>query len=348
MSQEIPPENPPVSFARSEELLVDSVTLSRSEGLLSTWERTPIWARRATLPAIMFSIIAHACLVVLGTLIYVEGGGGAGGDDGRAVGGGPVEMALMSGAEFGELQAQASDSGESALLPAIPDIPMTDPTQATSASASDTQGELADSGGNEASSIGSLAGGGELGSGEGDGMGWGEGGGGGGGGANFFGVAAAGTRFAFLVDISGSMDGKRMTMLKEQLNKSVVGLAQNCSFFVVAFSDGALVIGEKHEWREATDINKRWATSQLDMLSSSGGTNPLPGAELIFRIRPRPDAVYLMTDGEFSDGVLESLANLNRQAKLPIHTICLGNPAGQDVMKQIAKNSGGTFKFIPQ
>src|SRR5207248_843954 len=81
------------------------------------------------------------------------------------------------------------------------------------------------------------------------------GGGGGGGAASFFGVEARGTRFAYIIDISGSMDLgvgtadiKRIDILKAELSKSVDALLENAFFFVALFSSDAKPLGGRMEW----------------------------------------------------------------------------------------------------
>jgi hypothetical protein len=226
--------------------------------------RVEQWARRTLVPAMALSLVVHACLILLAALVLVQGGGGSPGSSEGDAALGQVELAVMTEGEVAALDAAAADRPT-----AIPSIP----NQLSETTLPDIPGtpetvldEAASSGASQLSDLGSLAGGGELGSGEGLGLG-GSGSGGGGGGTSFFGVEATGTRFAFLVDVSSSMDGRRMVNLQEQLVKSINSMGQNCSFFIVAFSTGAQIVGDKKEWRDATESGKRWAKTQIDRKS---------------------------------------------------------------------------------
>jgi hypothetical protein len=205
--------------------------------------------------------------------------------------------------------------------------------------------------GDEIGDVGSLAGGGDISMGGGEGSGL---GGSGGGGASFFGVEAQGNRFAYIVDISGSMnepvaaehEGTRIQALRAELTRSTQGLLETSHFVIVDFSSDADVLGEKKEWAEASPAEKKKYKTLIATLSPGGGTNPLPGFEIVFNMRPRPDAIYFMTDGEFDSSVVDQVMELNKQYKVPIHCICLGSRSGEENMKKIAKGSRGTFTFI--
>ena len=293
------------------------------------------------LPALVMSLAAHACFIVIAALVLVKGGD-AGGDGVGEGASGPVEMAVMTQGELAALEAAADPSGA---LPAIPDLPPESGPQDPMRTDDTIVADDAVGGASQATLVGDLGGGGDLSSGAG-GMGLG-GSGGGGPGASFFGVEATGSRFAFLVDVSSSMEGRRIINLREQLTKSVNAMTPTSSFVVVAFSTDHMIIGDKAEWREASDAGKRWARAQFGALVATGGTQPLSGLEVIHQMRPRPDAVYFMTDGEFND-IMPALQTLREKVKIPIHCICLGSTQGELSMKEIAALTKGTYKFVPE
>ncbi len=294
------------------------------------------------LPALLMSLAAHACFIVIAALVLVRGGGG--GDDGAGGGAaGPVEMAVMTQGDLAALEAAAESAGA---LPAIPDLPPETGPQDPMRTDDTIVADAAVGGATQATLVGDLGGGGELSGSGGMGLG-GSGGGGGGSGASFFGVEATGSRFAFLVDVSSSMDGRRIINLREQLIKSVNAMTPTSSFVVVAFSTVHMIVGDKAEWREASDAGKRWARAQFGALVANGGTEPLSGLEVIHTMRPRPDAIYFMTDGEFND-IMPALQKLREKVKIPIHCICLGSTQGELAMKEIAASTKGTYKFVPE
>lgn len=191
------------------------------------------------------------------------------------------------------------------------------------------------------------AGGGDIG----DGAGL---GGGGGGSTKFFGVEARGSRFAYVVDVSGSMNfegGRKLAELKKQLTATISGMLEHMSFFVVAFNqDSHVVSGGKLAWVKATPDQKQLLQEKVDMLKADGGTQPLRSLEQVFRLSARPDAVYLMTDGAFDDPPADVFAMLNRVNKgarrVPIHCIGFGDAVDEEVLRKIATDSGGTYRHV--
>src|SRR5207249_1934680 len=95
-----------------------------------------------------------------------------------------------------------------------------------------------------------------------------------------------------------------------------------------------------------TANGKRVAKTLITTLAAGGGTNPLPGFELIYKLKPHPDAIYFMTDGQFDNSVVEEVAALSEKVKIPVHCICLGSKEGEENMRRIAKLTHGTFRFI--
>ena len=61
----------------------------------------------------------------------------------------------------------------------------------------------------------------------------------------------------------------------------------------------------------------------------------------------RPDAVFLLSDGEFPEGTVEAIARKNRR-KVPIHCIDLTGGDAGDQLRQIARDSGGQYRWRPQ
>lgn len=195
------------------------------------------------------------------------------------------------------------------------------------------------------------AGGGDVGDGKGLGST-----GAGSGGASFFGVEAKGSRFLYICDISGSMNwdengaanGKRMRILKRELSESISGLTDHMSFYAIFFSSEAVPISENRKWLAANDAGKKWAIDRVQGLSPFGGTEPWSAFQIAFtQMRPMPDAIYFMTDGQFNPEVaLQIQAQNVGSRKVPIHCITLVEKSGEEVMRKIAQDSGGTYTHI--
>jgi len=299
--------------------------------------RLKMWMRNALVAGIIVSAGIHLLGGFMATLIYFAGPAGNG-QPGDAGGGGGVEMALMTEGEFSALAAGGADDAVSSLGPTPSDALPSDDQLSGPPGDNATTG---DAGGTDTN--GGLGGGGDITGGAGIGGGP---GGAGGGGTSFFGVEAKGDRIAFVVDTSGSMIGDRLAELKGQLTSAISEMTETSSFLVVPFSTEAFALGGKLEWREANAKNKLTAARQVEALIADGGTEAMRGFEEMFRVRPRPDVIFFMTDGQFKEDVPNTLKSMNKSPRVKIHCICFEENLSEAQMKQIAKDSGGTYTFV--
>ncbi|HRQ73053.1 MAG TPA: hypothetical protein PLU35_08505 [Phycisphaerales bacterium] len=290
------------------------------------------FAKRATVVGVAVSLLIHLTAWFVAMHLRVEHDSRSGAAGAASV----VDFAVMTDVELAQLadEALALDS------PVVPEITLPDMATVDLLDAppdidlSGAMRELADAG--------SLTGAGDLGS----GLGMGEGGGGAGG-AGFFGAEATGSRFVYIVDISGSMSfGGRIERLRDELTKSIDGLLENTHYLPITFSTGATPLGGEVRWLQANERNKRSSRREVMAIQSGGGTNPAPGFHLAFQLRPKPDAIFFMTDGEFPDTVAAEIERLNAEYRIPIHSICFMSREAESLMRRIARESGGTYTFV--
>ncbi len=301
-------------------------------------ERVARLAPPTTIFALSISLAFHLLALVIAGLIGigVAQAGGAGSGDA------PIEMAIVTESELGELQ-QAGIGGD---LPEAPKVPL---AETETIELLGTSPVITDAGLSETIDITATVGGGDVGGALGlGGPGGGIGGGAGGGAATFFGAEARGTRFAYIVDVSGSMgyDGK-IESLKRELARSVEALLENAHFFVCPFSSGAAPLEGRRDWLDASDGSKLRARRAIAALQAEGSTIPGPAFEIVFTLRPRPDAIYFMTDGLFDPAVAVDLVRLNAETRIPIHCITFVNKESESLMRKIAEDSGGTYSHVP-
>ncbi len=289
--------------------------------------------RNGSIIAFLISIVFHVTtLMIMGVITMPFGL--SGGKPGPA---GDIEMAVVSEAELDALQGASVDAN----APSVPETVGADP-EAKDLMSADVGGDESSSFG-DVSDVGTVSGGGDIGS-----SGSGLGGGGGGSGAGFFGVEARGSRFAFIVDVSGSMaEGEKMPTLRRELISSIMEMRDGTSFVVVPFSSGSFPLGGKVQWRDSTPSSKKWAKGAIEILTPDGGTDPSASFQEVLVMRPRPDAIYFMTDGEFDASVADLIKDMSKSVKTPIHCLCFVSAASEELMKKIAKESGGTYHFIP-
>jgi hypothetical protein len=126
-----------------------------------------------------------------------------------------------------------------------------------------------------------------------------------------------------------------------------MGMRDVAQFLVVPFSDREYPLGGVTKWRDSTQTSKKWAKQLIDALQPMGGTAPASSFDLVLNMRPRPDAVYFMTDGLFDQSVVTLIEEMSKTVKVPIHCMCFTSRESEEAMKKIAKDSGGTYHFIP-
>lgn len=287
----------------------------------------------ATLMGLLISLLVHLVALLIAALIAI--GGAQAGGAGSLVP--SVELAVVTDTELAAMQHAALELES----PPVPDSPTPElpPVEMLDTRVGDDVSGLLDA----AAAVGMAAGAGDITGSSSLGVS-----GAGGGAASFFGAEARGTRFAYVVDVSGSMGyDNKIETLKRELARSVDALLENAHFFIVAFSTDATPLGGKREWTEASDSGKTWGRRAIATLGANGGTNPSPAFSIVFALRPKPDAIYFMTDGLFDESVALELLRLNAEWRIPIHCISFVSKEAEALMRRIATDSGGTYTHVP-
>jgi hypothetical protein len=166
----------------------------------------------------------------------------------------------------------------------------------------------------------------------------------------FFGIGGYGQSFVYVVDCSGSMNERgKFDRARHQLMQSIGQLAGDQRYFVIFFNDGPHPM-EADELVPATEAQVAGTARWVSYVEARGGTNPLPA--LLYAISLRPDAVYFLSDGRFDPVTISHLRIRNRPNRrlgtkeIPIHTIAFVDRATERLMRTIARNSGGEFRFV--
>lgn len=164
--------------------------------------------------------------------------------------------------------------------------------------------------------------------------------------AEFFGVEAKGKSFVFVVDTSGSMmQNDRYLRCRTELLRSIGALKYQQKYYVVFFNHTTFPMPE-HKLVEARPAQITKTQEWCKLAIPAGGTDPWDG--LAQALHLKPDAIYLLTDGDFNPAVVERLAHAQPQTKkIPIHTICFESLSGAPVMEAIAKQTNGSYLYVP-
>ncbi|GAC1466090.1 MAG: hypothetical protein NVSMB9_06280 [Isosphaeraceae bacterium] len=162
--------------------------------------------------------------------------------------------------------------------------------------------------------------------------------------ASFFGIRARGQFFIYVVDCSGSMiEGDRLARAKEEVRQSVLRLQPPQKFKVIFYNDEPLPMPGTLPC-PADLTSKGQLLAWLRLIEPDGGTDPRQSLSLALNFRP--DAVFLLSDGEFPEKTAEDIAKRN-PLKIPIHCVDLSGGLGGDQLKRIAHESGGHYASRP-
>jgi len=152
-------------------------------------------------------------------------------------------------------------------------------------------------------------------------------------------------KIVYVVDRSGSMTDSIM-YVKYELKRSIGELGEDAEFHVIFFSSGPPVEMPTRRLVPATERNKQLAFEFIDSIVAQGETDPSKALDRAFAVDP--ELIYLLTDGEFDKAIIGRVNRLNEGQKVTVHTIAFMYRAGEKVLKQIAKENNGDYKFVSE
>ncbi|HMP79173.1 MAG TPA: hypothetical protein PKD54_06955 [Pirellulaceae bacterium] len=169
---------------------------------------------------------------------------------------------------------------------------------------------------------------------------------------NFFGVGSEGKRFVFVIDRSGSMLGMRWELCKQELLRCVERMSEEQEFFVLLYSSDTTAMWnlpiKNIQLVPATPDNFQKLYQWISQVYPSGMTRPREAMRIALDLKP--DAIFLLSDGEIQDDTYEFLLANNHprareggSAKTPVHTIALDYTLGALYLQNIAKTNNGKF-----
>jgi tetratricopeptide (TPR) repeat protein len=152
-------------------------------------------------------------------------------------------------------------------------------------------------------------------------------------------------KFVFVVDRSGSMTDS-FDLVKRELKRSISDLSDDAEFHIIFMSSGPAVEMPQRKLVNATERNKQVAFEFIDSIVAQGETSPDSAVTRAMALRP--DVAYVLTDGEFNWSTVGLVRNLNPQGKTTVNTISFLYRGGEKVLKEIADQNGGSYKFVSE
>ncbi len=177
----------------------------------------------------------------------------------------------------------------------------------------------------------------------------------------FFGVKAAGNTFCYVVDVSPSMKkDNAFAAAKAELVRSLSLLKPKQRFYISFFGgeiERLKLLGREEELYPiyATPENLQKALVWIDRVRIQEKGLP-PNIALNEAIKMDPDGIFLLFDGETRVDVAAFLRKANRSddfisgntPSVPIHTIGFYTQEYEALMKRIAMENNGVYRFVPK
>ena len=149
-------------------------------------------------------------------------------------------------------------------------------------------------------------------------------------------------RVVFLVDRSGSMlevfDHVRAMLLRD-----IAALDAGQEMNVLFFSTGRPVALGPRPVR-ADDAVKAECRTFVERIVPAGRSDPLPGVEQALPMRP--DAIVMLTDGEFDKKLLDEVTRLDPDRRTRFYTVAVLYNTGAALLKELAARTGGKYRFV--
>lgn len=169
-----------------------------------------------------------------------------------------------------------------------------------------------------------------------------------------------------VLDVSGSMAGTKLALLKRAMGFVIQNLGPNDRLSVIAFSSTAHRVFPLHRM---SDTGKQQALQAVNSLAANGGTNIAEGLRKGAKVmEDRKDktpvsSIILLSDGQDTYTVnvssgdqrqpnyqlllpLSIYGNDSGAFKIPVHAFGIGTDHDASSMHSISEISGGTFSFI--
>ncbi len=158
----------------------------------------------------------------------------------------------------------------------------------------------------------------------------------------------------FVIDSSGSMNGKKMKQAKEAVRFVVNHLGEKDKFSLVDFDDGVNVFSS--EIVAANPENRERALRFVDDIEDSGGTNineALLQALKMVKAGERPNYVLFLTDGLPTVGITDSveiMRNLGKanDLKTRIFVFGVGYDVNTELLDRISTENRGTSVYVDE
>merc|ERR1712001_720956 len=174
----------------------------------------------------------------------------------------------------------------------------------------------------------------------------------------------------FVLDVGGSMDGEKISQLKDAMFTILDDMTEKDYFNIITFSSGTehwspatSEYSEEVHAIQATKENRDAAIEFARGLDANGGTNiidalleGLRSASLVTRNEDLPrdlqSSIVFLSDGEATEGetsgttIRDNVKAANGEREVPVYSLGFGRNADFNLIKGISNDAGGFSKHI--
>jgi von Willebrand factor type A domain len=160
--------------------------------------------------------------------------------------------------------------------------------------------------------------------------------------------AEAGSNVVFLLDNSLSMmtNGKSL-LARQSVAWTLASMNARQTFYVLLFHSGGYEGMPSLGPVPATPENVRAMTNWLFNVGHRTGADPTKAVQRALGLAPAPDTVWLLSDSEMPDQVVDNIREANASVNAHVNTIAFYSRAGEQGLRRVADENRGAYRFIP-
>jgi hypothetical protein len=159
--------------------------------------------------------------------------------------------------------------------------------------------------------------------------------------------AETGSNVVFILDNSMRMMTNGQSMIARQaLAQAMESMSASQTFYVLLFHSGGYEGMPSLGPVAATPENIRAMTNWLFNAGLRSGSDPTKAVQRALGLVPAPDLVWLLSAGEISDGMVDSIREANFSANAHINTVGFYTRDGEAGLRRVANENRGTYRFV--
>jgi von Willebrand factor type A domain len=157
-----------------------------------------------------------------------------------------------------------------------------------------------------------------------------------------------GSNVVFIIDNSMSMMGNGKSVLARQAVARTLELMNpNQRFYVLLFHTDGYEGMPSLRPMPATPENVRAMTNWLFNVGHRTGADPTKAVQRALGLAQLPDTVWLLSDSEIPDTIVDNIREANASANARVNTIAIYSRDGEPGLRRVADENRGVYRFIP-